>query len=667
MRIITIATLVAISTTALSQQTDTSYVDLGRTQLKKDFIQTITIKGKDLEKFPFANLTEAINVWLYGYHTNGFTVSFVIDGNMIADVNMYSIHDIEEISLVQNAQVQLNGAVNQQQLVIITTKKNKLKGKGIEINGKTQLVENLASNPINPQEIDSEKNLYHQYHVSAYKKSSRLNAGASFGFLHDVLPQFTSDHYSTRTPDHLERFHLNSYADLSIGRKHLVSARINVARQNMVFEQTMDPGIGPKNYQDRYGEHFHFNAEAKLVSQFSKGLTNQLSAAYAGASRDFSNHYSYTGIPGYNYDGFSEFTTNNVQARNTLRYDKQSGNWKFSPAVNLSFRHIRQIYFQESRITNGTNPTQISTTHGTDMASQLLVTPSFDISLKDYFNLNAGILADISAHKQKTFYPFASATIDILGMANPVSGHSWKLFASYASAGFFYDHAYFMFDLTNSPIPQFSFLTYTHPMNPAVPDSTFYNFQAGTVLSLFRDKFQFSYHFEKRDFNTTLPIQLPNGPFIFVSPEVLSTAHRFQISLKAIESNTTSWFTSIHASHIRSVIEGFPDFTSTGVIGDVYNKERSWTGGWNNRLTVNNFSLGFDLIAHLNPYLNNGFFIYEKNLLSLQHAFIGYMIKQDKFKNAEIFISAKNIYRNEGHSSFKEPRRYYGAGFKLNL
>jgi len=44
-------------------QTDSSYLDLGRIKLRKDFTQTVTIKGADLQRMPFANVTEAISTY----------------------------------------------------------------------------------------------------------------------------------------------------------------------------------------------------------------------------------------------------------------------------------------------------------------------------------------------------------------------------------------------------------------------------------------------------------------------------------------------------------------------------------------------------------------------------------------------------------------------------
>src|ERR1700730_18091767 len=94
--------LFSLSVTSQAQN-DSTWLDLGVLKLKKDFTQTISIKGSELEKMPFSSLSEAINVWLYGAYTNELSLVYVVNGNPLSDVNMYSIQDIEEIVFVQNA------------------------------------------------------------------------------------------------------------------------------------------------------------------------------------------------------------------------------------------------------------------------------------------------------------------------------------------------------------------------------------------------------------------------------------------------------------------------------------------------------------------------------------------------------------------------------------
>src|SRR5258707_721687 len=80
-------------------QDDSSWYDLGGTRVEKKFTQHISIKGEDLEKMPFANLSEAINVWLYGIYSNPSSLVYIVDGNIVTDVNAWSIYDIEEMVL----------------------------------------------------------------------------------------------------------------------------------------------------------------------------------------------------------------------------------------------------------------------------------------------------------------------------------------------------------------------------------------------------------------------------------------------------------------------------------------------------------------------------------------------------------------------------------------
>ncbi|MGZ5287816.1 MAG: hypothetical protein ACXWB9_11545, partial [Flavisolibacter sp.] len=511
---------------------------------------------------------------------------------------------------------------------MITTKKQKHKGSGIEVNAKT-----LMSEQVFVDDYESEKNLFHQYHVSAYRKTKKLNMGASAGFLHDVMPQAQIDHYFTRTPDQLERFQFNSYADVSMGN-HILSVRVNGTRQNKTFEQTMNPGSGPSNHLDRYGNHFLYNAEAKLQSIVSDGFINELSVAYAASNNDFSNHYVHTSIPVQSQEAFSEITTNNVQARNTLRYTKHSGSWQFSPAVNFSYRYIRERLYHQLKISSGINPPQISQSISHGGASQFLLTPSVDVSFLNAFNINAGILGDLSNFKGKRIYPFASTSLDVIALAQKESRHSLKIFASYASAGHFYDQAYTMSDLvynTGFPIST----VYGNPISTSPADSSFYSIQAGTVLSLFQNKWQLSYHFDNRDFNALLVVPAQGGSSQVVYPEANSTSHRIQVSVRAIETNQVNWFTSLHANNLFTTVAGYSEFAPNEVEGDVFTETRSWTGGWNNRLTVKNFSLGFDLLAHVNPVIRIGNMVHEnENIFALQHAFIGYKFHIRRVKHA---------------------------------
>lgn len=119
-----ISLLVAVShCLPVLAQDDSSWYDLGSTRVEKKFTQHIAIKGEDLERMPFASLSGAINVWLYGAYSNPATRVYIVDGNMVTDVNAWSIYDIEEVVLLQSALVQTSGNAGQQQFVLVTTRK----------------------------------------------------------------------------------------------------------------------------------------------------------------------------------------------------------------------------------------------------------------------------------------------------------------------------------------------------------------------------------------------------------------------------------------------------------------------------------------------------------------------------------------------------------------
>src|ERR1700759_3345553 len=122
MKNFTLLSLLLLSFSAYAQN-DSTRLDLGGIVLKKAFTQHISIKGEDLEKMPFSNLAEAINVWLYGDYSTTFNLVYVVDGNEVSDVNTYDVHDIEEVVFVQHAAALMGTGGNQRQIVLVTTRK----------------------------------------------------------------------------------------------------------------------------------------------------------------------------------------------------------------------------------------------------------------------------------------------------------------------------------------------------------------------------------------------------------------------------------------------------------------------------------------------------------------------------------------------------------------
>src|SRR3954470_3599254 len=193
-KILSICLLIFFGSTLHAQVADSGFINLGRTQLRKDFVQGVTIHAKDLEKLPFASLSEVINVWLDGSYSGRNNLIYVVDGVLLADPNIYTIQEIEDLTMVQNAETEINGAFNQTMLIVIRTKKALIEGTKFAAYGKSHLVQ---AKPNANNDLKSEHNFFHEYGISVLAKTKSINGGASLSYLQDVRPNLTTETFVT--------------------------------------------------------------------------------------------------------------------------------------------------------------------------------------------------------------------------------------------------------------------------------------------------------------------------------------------------------------------------------------------------------------------------------------------------------------------------------------
>ena len=295
--------LLFCSHTSLLAQSDSNILELGRIRLHKDFTQTISIEGKDLEKMPFTNLSEAVKVWFMGAFSSKDNISYVVDGVVAMDANLLSIQDIQEVTLVLNAAAHQSGTHKQQHLVLVTTRSGGLGRKGLALSGQTAHVLTDYSKLTNQEDPRSASNFYHQYSLTAYHNAQKLKIRATASYLRDVYPlqtgrqlqfedlQFTTrgvdikqkyDHttaLSIKTAPQLERLRLHASFELPLHKNHTVRLNTNYTGQFSAFEQTLHTPDDPQHYHsvnDYYKDKIHsYTAHLKLQSSLSKRLHNQ--------------------------------------------------------------------------------------------------------------------------------------------------------------------------------------------------------------------------------------------------------------------------------------------------------------------------------------------------------------------------------------------------------
>ncbi|HWB91959.1 MAG TPA: hypothetical protein VG605_08910, partial [Puia sp.] len=210
--------------TRASAQTDSSRYDIGYLTLNKDFTQHISIRGEDLEKMPFTNLSDAIRAWLFGAYTGQSFLAYVVDGNPVMDVNLYPIYDIEEVTYISNAVATAAYGGGQKGLVLITTRRGK-RPAGMRVTAQTGLVKG------NSGLDDTHTNIYHQYYLGAYKNMDKVSFGVSEDWQRDILPMEKRPTLTVNTPNNLRRWRTNGWLDWRPDQRNTIGIRLGYMDQ----------------------------------------------------------------------------------------------------------------------------------------------------------------------------------------------------------------------------------------------------------------------------------------------------------------------------------------------------------------------------------------------------------------------------------------------------
>lgn len=645
----------------LLSQTDSSWLDLGRIKLKKDFTQTITIKGKDLEHMPFANLDEAINVWLNGIATNSFTVTYVIDGNMMTHANAYTIHDIEEITLVQNAVVQLNGAVRESQLLLITTKRNRPGKSGISVAGSSFAVKNKGWNSYEPK-LNSETNYYHRYDISAWRNSERVQYGVTAGWLQDVLPYASTIISDVKQNPRINRFRINGYLNARLNTNNSIWVRAGYVPG--VYKTEYELSDIPRYSKIKEKESF-IGLEAGWTSRISSHFTNEFSAGFTPAvNKDLSGYILPLSASSPNL--FKEQQSDIKDNFNTLLFTDQftwhakTGNWLIEPSLNIFYRHrgIKSTNHSVERDLQNGDLLLSSNSVFTQHHSVFLLTPSVNLMYKDHFSIQGGLVYDLTGDGDgftpgtKRALPYVTFGADVLKMAKVNSSVNWKLFGSYTTTSSFSEGPFALMDVDVNKI------SYPYPNRDYVytrVDGTV-SIGGGTTVAWMKGRMQASYNYERRRYS--LQPYWGSNPGI---PDYLRhNIHRLGISARIVETTAFTWQTGLNGTVIQSKAE-FPN-------NYPYHKYKKplYTGGVTNRIQFKKFMAGLDLLYVFNMGDYSGITTNDRqDALSIRNVYAGYQL-QLKNKPLELYIATRNPVQPH-NSVLPDKRTFWGAGFKVGL
>lgn len=671
--LLTVAAAICLLHSAYSQ-TDTSNTELnlGRIKLKKDFTQSITIKGEQLEKMPFTNLSEAINAWTYGYFINQANVVYVIDGIVINDVNAYSVYDIREVTLVQNALTQVNGTNRQQLLAVVTTRNGSTGAQGITVAGQSFQVRNNWRN-VYSFPVSSDKNYFHQYHIAARLNKKNIQMGVSANYLRDVNPALKIGNSVSHVPTNYDRFRLNGWLTARFGNAHDLSVRINAVPQVSDLEHTYNGGAASYYYGKGHGNQMAFNPTISLRSQLPQNLTNEFTASYASYKRkgesDIKTISTIT-------DNSTERVDLNYKTKQAVLMDQityhgaLNDKWLIEPSVNVMFRYTENDNEANSTITTSGNNIYINKYTYNQNSRAFLVTPAVNLYYKNIFNIQGGLVANLSktyGRDIKKVLPFASTSVDVWQLVQPGNQNSLKLFASYAQNTNLGDNAIRMDEHANNivyPLP----LSGGPAFYPTLePEDSYWAWQTGTRLGLWNNRVTMNYFFERRSFTTPVYIALPSG-YTAWYPEMTSNTQHINVMVNVADKNTFTFTTGISATSIRSKSkDAISSSFGNAVTGDFNSGRTTWTGGWVNRLSWKGFTAGLDFVYYFNPDRDPGTFNNTRiDAVALQNVYIGYGFKLKGTKGFEIYADSRNPHQDKDFM-LTGSRQYYGLGFKANI
>ncbi|QEM12553.1 hypothetical protein [Mucilaginibacter rubeus] len=683
-----IALAICLSFSKAYSQTDTSHYDLGRVKLDKKFTQSITLKGADLQRQPFANISDALNVWFYGTYTNSAYVIYVIDGNIINDVNAYNINDIEEITLVQNAVAQASGAPSQQQMILIKTKRSKPGKSGIEAAGQTNLIN--VRNMSNVKDINSPTNVYHQYYLSGYKNTDLVSTGISATYLRDVFPTLTTSQQAViKTPLGFNRFKFNGYADVKLGSNNSLSATATYVPQVTRFDYDNSNIYNDPNTASRaqtitayHAKQNLLNGGIRLNSQLAKGLKNNLSASYS--------YYNYNEDYNYNYyssdlhsstDAYSLHRRNVLLLRDNLSYQKTIGDFSIEPAIDFSYRYTRDSTAKatNNETSSGNAPSFPSTSTERTYAKRkdYLLTPSLGVSFKNSINLQGGFVTVLDSKKSlaiasnaelKRIFPYASASVNVSSLAG-INIVGIKLYGSYSKQSILLQtDAEHLTGLSFDGPLQISLNSGGYPNFTYDPLKSYNVYTAGADVSV-SALLSVNYNYERGGLQIPILYYLPygaNGSQSYIGyVDSKYTRNRIGITFRVVDKTDAHFTTGLNATNIKQ--------RTNTITGNLATGDRVWTGGWVNRLDIDRVFAGMDVLYQLggggfaNPYSSiDPILGPSDHSFSLQNVYFGYKLQINRFKNFEVFANGRNIWQNK-KSEITDNRRFYGLGFKLGL
>jgi len=660
--------VISVQSSAQRAGSDSSRFDIGYLSLNRNFTQHVSIRGEDLEKMPFSNLSDAIRAWLFGAYTTPTAIAYVVDGNPVTDVNIYPIFEIEEVTLVNNALATAAYGNSQKELVLITTRRRTGK-EGMQFAAQTGLVKD------NSGSHNTNSGLYHHYYLGAYENRQQVSYGASADWLRDFEPVYRDPTVDVVTSPNLQRWRFNGWLDWRPDARNVIGLKLGYAPQSIQSDLVYG-GTGHVTQKDL--SHLLVPA-LTWEGSWGRGLRNKFDVEYLLGAKKLDDQSYSNSPPNYSSGGnLAQYNAAHLIFRDRLGYEAVAGKWHILPAIDISYDRIgdkRNIVETQYGYTAGPFGGRQEL-----KGSLFYLTPAVDFTLARVLDIHAGLFVNASSRvdsSNRRFFPFVTVSEDLLHSGGETGDRSLKLFGSYARRPAIYIDDYSLSDLSYQGAPQdvdniyygvydYEFLNGygATPQDIRGPQPGYWAWQTGVAYASRDKRFSAQYSLEQRKF--CIVMAAANAGVLY-APWTTSF-HRTEVRFRVVDDKKINWLTGLNVNLMRAK-NNSPTFVYNYYplvvpVGDVYPAKYSWTGGWVNRLTAGCFTAGLDLTYHLGvATLTTG---YVKNTVVLPNLYAGYRWELPHARRLEVFVESRGLVMNTS-TALADGRRFYTAGGNFNL
>jgi hypothetical protein len=355
---------------------------------------------------------------------------------------------------------------------------------------------------------------------------------------------------------------------------------------------------------------------------------------------------------------------------------------KINPSLNFNYQYVKDSTNKYAVLGTipSTNNLSYNLSYQTLKTKLYFLTPHVDITFLNALNLNGGLQLILNSTKTinnnnkqiKKSFPYASITADLLKLIDTATtATSLKLFSSYAL-----HHNY---NITGTSLTDFnsyryntsiSGISYEYILDNSAAYTYYKTLNLGTQLSLFHNKLEVGYNFEKRKsayqyiiyvFSSTTSVSTP----VLYLANADFNIHRVSINYRH-NFNQLNWEGNINISNMIT------DTDLSGISAGQNLKvgKKVYTGGFINRFKYRNIRFGADVIyltgvpkSNTNPYDPERETV---NALSLQNAYVSWLVKTKRLNHLEVYVNGNNL-AGKNQASFINYRRFFGLGIKAGI